>query len=367
MKRSFNYLLALISILVLGSCQKEYALYEEVTAPSGLAAPENNYFVKIVPSGTATLEISWQKASAKDGGLVLYEVLFDDEQGDFSEPAFSILSDNKGTATRATLDHKTLNKIAAAAGIEALATGKVKWTVVATKGANEAKASESRTLELERPLGFAEIPAELYLAGSATEGGAIPLRLAEEGVFEVYTALKAGTYHLQTAADASGKQYFIENGVIREGSGETTVGAAEDGVYRLTFDFGSATVKAVKIEKIELFMAAYNMSIGELSYAGGSSWKGENIHVEFYPFSWGRDERYKFRLVTSEGNEYLGSANANNNSPVGAPAAYFYLYPVNDSQWEYTYKFDPAADMKDVTAEVFLKGDAPYSHKITVQ
>jgi starch-binding outer membrane protein SusE/F len=370
MKTSFKCLAVVFFIAFFSSCEKEYVLYGDVSAPPALTAPENDFFVKIEPAGTATLEVSWEAAKATDGGLVLYEVLFDKVDGDFSSPVYTVLSDNKGAAATLTLDHKILNKIANAAGIQSLATGNVKWTVVATKGATMAKADAARTLKLERPLGFAEMPAELYLVGSATEAGdaaanAIPFKKKEDGVFELYTSLKAGSYQLITSTGADAKKFFIENNVIKEGETAVTV-EGDTRAQRLTFDFNSATYKVVTIDKIELFMAAYNTAIGELTYSGNSSWTGESIPVEFFPFSWGRDERYKFKLITSEGSEFMGSENANNGSPVGAAASYFFLHPVSDSQWDFTYKFDPAADLKNVKAEIFLKPTGPYAHKITV-
>lgn len=370
MKTSFKYLAAVFFMAFFSSCEKEYALYGDVSAPAALTAPENNFFVKIEPAGTGMLEVTWETAKATDGGLVLYEVLFDKQDGDFSTPVYTVLSDNKGASAKLTLDHKILNKIANAAGIQSLATGDVKWTVVATKGANVAKADASRVLKLERPLGFAEIPAELYLVGSATEAGedvakAIPLKKKEDGVFELYTSLKAGSYRLLTSKGADAKKYYIENDIIKEGEAVVAVDGSAT-ARRLTFDFNSATYQVVTIEKIELFMAAYNTSIGVLTYTGNSTWTGESIPVEFFPFSWGRDERYKFKLITSEGSEFMGSENANNGSPVGAPASYFFLHPVSDSQWDYTYKFNPAADLKNVKAEIFLNPTASYAHKITV-
>ena len=169
-----------------------------------------------------------------------------------------------------------------------------------------------------------------------------------------------------TSKDAEAKKYFVENNIIKEG--ETMVNVDGNArAQRLTFDFNSATYKVVTIEKIELFMAAYNTSIGVLTYTGNSTWTGESIPVEFFPFSLGRDERYKFKVITSEGSEFMGSENVNNGSPVGAPASYFFLHSVSDNQWDNTYKFNPAADLKNVKAEIFFNPSASYAHKITVQ
>jgi hypothetical protein len=371
MKRNIiSYLLPMaLMLFCLVSCEKEYMLYDDLTAPNALKAPADDSYVKIEPSSESTLDLSWEPGVAKDGGLVLYEVLFDNEGGDFTQPIFMTLSDNKGASPQLSLPHKILNKIASAAGIEALATGKVKWTVVASKGTNVAKTDMYRTLTLERPMGFAEVPGELYITGSATEGGAelsiaLPLKQVEDGVFEIYTSLQPGTYQLVTSKDESAKKYYIENSLIKEGDAGTTV-EDTDKVYRLTFDFNSATSQAVEIQSIDIFMSAYNTSIGTLQYAGNSTWVADQVPVEFYQFSWGRDERYKFMITTADGVEYWGSQNVNNVSPVGADPSYFYLFPVSSAQWDNTYKFDPAADNNNVKVEAFFDPMGNYTHKVT--
>jgi len=112
-------------------------------------------------------------------------------------------------------------------------------------------------------------------------------------------------------------------------------------------------------------MSAYNAEIGKLSYVGAGKWQSTSIPVVFYQFSWGRDERYKFVLHTSAGDQYVGSANANNGSPVGQPASYFYIYPVSDNQWDNTYKFNPIADNGNIKASLIFGAQGPYSHEIT--
>lgn len=343
-------------------------LHDELTGPSALNAPNDNHFVKIDPSSSATLDLSWEPGRAMDGGLVLYEVLFDVEGGDFTQPLFNYLSDSRGAAPQLSLSHKNLNMIANAAGIEALATGKVIWTVVASKGANVVKTPMHRVLSLERPMGFAVIPSELYLTGSATEGGteianALPFKELEEGVFEIYTSLKPGSYQLLDKKDAGATKYYVEDNIIREGEEGTPV--SEEKVFRLVYDFNSATSTVVEIQALDIFMSAYNTSIGSLQYTGNGTWVANQVPVTFYPFDWGRDERYKFRMTTSEGVEYWGSQNVNNGSPVGASASYFHLVPVPSAQWDYTYKFNPAADNNQINVEVSFKPTENYTHKVT--
>lgn len=360
----------LLAVIAASSCKKEnHPLNLELTPVGTLATPNDNADVNLDPTSAASVLFKWEPASTDDGGLILYEVAFDKDGGDFSKPVYKAVSDGAGAKTQITLTHKDLNKIANAAGINASSTGKLKWTVIASKGTNAKPASASRTLQLARPAGFAENPAELYITGSATEGGAdlskaVKLKKTEDGIFEVYTSLKAGDYIITDKITDGGKKYYIDNGIIKEGATPVTVSGAQKTV-RLNFDFTSATSKSVEIQSIGLYMSAYGTEIGTLNYVGSGVFEAPKVAVEFYQFSWGRDERYKFIIHTAAGSEYVGSRNANNDAPAGKPASYFDILPVTNDQWNNTYKFDPSADRKNVKVDVMLQPNA-YTHKVTV-
>ena len=362
--------LLLLTIIGASSCKKEKVSLDLNLSPVGaLATPNDNVNVLLDPTSNQAVLFKWDAATTNDGGLILYELAFDKEGGDFSNPVATRLSDGSGVYTQLSLTHKELNKIASAAGIAASSTGKLKWTVLASKGVNIQAGSTSRMLSVERPAGFAENPAQLFLTGSATEGGtdlskATKLRKVEDGVFEIYTSLKAGEYILTDKNTEGGKKYFVENGVIKEGDNPVTV-AGSATTYRLGFDFTSAVASSLEIQSVGLYMSAYNTEIGTLNYVGNGVFEAARMPVEFFPFSWGRDERYKFIVHTAAGAEYMGSSNVNNEGPGGKPASYFYLYPVSNAQWDNTYKFDPSADKKDVKVNVMFQADA-YTHKVTV-
>lgn len=360
----------LLAIVAATGCKKENKPLDLTITPVGtLASPNDNLDVKLQPASASSVLFKWEPAAAADGALVLYEVAFDKDGGDFSHPVFKIVSDGAGVQAQITISHKDLNKIANSAGIAASSTGKLKWTVIASKGTNAQKAAVSRTIQLDRPAGFAENPIDLYITGSATEGGAditkaVKLKKTEDGVFEAYTSLKAGDYYLTDKNADGGKKYYVDGALIKEGTTSTTVTGAQK-AFRLNFDFTSATTKSTEIQSIGLFMSAYNAEIGTLNYIGNGTWETPNTAVEFYQFSWGRDERYKFVIHTTAGLEYVGSINANNVAPAGQAASYFYLVPIGNSQWDNTYKFDPSADRKNVKVDVTLTPTA-YTHKVTV-
>ncbi|RYE19156.1 MAG: hypothetical protein EOP51_20485, partial [Sphingobacteriales bacterium] len=207
--------MAILAMLAVTSCKKDVrSLNSNIGAVNTLNLPEDAANVDLKDPSVTAVQFTWEPATTEDGGVILYEIAFAKESGDFSAPIYKAVSDGAGIQPRVTITNKELLKIAGLSGIEALSSGKVKWTVTASKGTNKKLATASRMLELERPAGFAEIPANLFITGSATEGGddvtkAIPLSKKEEGVFEMYTSLKAGTYWFTDQQTAGGKKYYV--------------------------------------------------------------------------------------------------------------------------------------------------------------
>jgi hypothetical protein len=367
-------LLLALSIMGLTSCKKEEKdLNENINAVGGLTLPQNQQSIKLNPSdATAAQQFKWTPASAEDGGLILYEVAFDKESGDFSKPAFKVVSAGGGVQPEVTITHKDLTKIAALCGINSSSTGNIKWTVLASKASNVKPGQESRLLQVERPAGFAEVPTELYLTGSATEAGedatkAIKMKKLEEGVFEVYTSLKPGSYQLVDKTTQAARKFYTEGAAVKEGATTITVTGSTK-VYYLKYDFNvAAVIDAIEVKGMGLYMSAYGTEIGQLAYTSNGKWESGAIPVVFFPFSWGKDERYKFSVQTSTGVRYLGSSKVDNVSPAGQGASYFYLNAVTTDQWNNTYKFDPSADTKNVKVVVNLNADGPYTHTVTTQ
>ncbi|MCX2574157.1 SusE domain-containing protein [Pedobacter sandarakinus] len=371
--RILTVLMVLCSILFTYCKKDTRALNENLSGNSTLSLPANQQSLKLTPSdATASLQFKWSPVSGDDGGLVLYEVVFDKESGDFSKPVFKIVSAGGGIQSQVNISHKDLTKIAALCGIGSSSTGNVKWTVLASKASNKVMGQDRRTLRLERSAGFAEVPTDLYITGTATETGddvtkAIKLKKVEDGVFEIYTSLKPGTYQLTDKPTTAGRKFYVDNAVVKEGTSTITVSGTTKPYY-LKYDFNVATVvDAVEIQSLGLYMSAYANEIGQLTYNGNGTWQSASIPVVFYQFSWGRDERYKFAMHTNSGIRYLGSSNVNNVSPAGQGAPYFYLNPVTNDQWNNTYKFDPSADNKSVKVTVNLSTTGAYTHTVTTQ
>ncbi len=360
-----------MAILAFSSCRKDIRRLDVRLSPvNTLVSPGDNAHIKLQPQTGSSLVFKWNAATTPDSGLILYQVVFDKTDGDFSNPIYKIVSDGSGVQNQATITQKELNKIASLAGIKTSSSGEIKWAVSASKAANAKLSAESRTLQIERPAGFAVLPDSLFLTGTATESGdnitkAMPLKKTSDGVFEVYTSLKEGSYYLSDRPDSSGTRYYVDaNNIIRKGNQSTAVTGSTQ-AYLLRYDFNVATSSVVEIQSIGLYQSAKGAEIGQLTYAGNSTWEIDNLAVDFVQFSWGRDDRYKFIMHTASGLEYWGSQNVNNVPPAGQPASYFYLVPVTDSQWDNTFKFDPAADGQKVKVTIFFQASGPYTHLVT--
>jgi starch-binding outer membrane protein SusE/F len=382
-KHILTLLGSVIGFLLIQSCKdQERDLNLNITGVNLFFSPNNNVFVRLQPATSASVVFEWEQAKAEDGTLVLYEVLFDKENGDFSNPVAKRLSDAGGSQSRLTLAHKDLNKIGSIAGVQSLATGKLKWTVRASKGTNAITSKTSRVVEIQRPAGFADIPTSAFLSGSATEGGtdlskAITMKRissAEDGVFEIFTSLKAGTFKITDGQGASAKVYSV-NPDLRQmkESGETTV-SGDTKMYRIQFDFGNAAATFTEITKFELWYSVRNDVVGALTYVGNSQWKVENLDMKLDAVPWGKEERYKFRLKVKNsdgttGEAWYGSQSADNSRwDASTPAPYFYMLPIGASQWDFTYKFPLSVDGKkiDVTAD-FQPTISNYTHRVTIK
>jgi len=363
---------------ILSACNDDdNALDETITPVSNLISPVANAFVRLDPPSNAAVTFEWGQARAADGTVVLYEVVFDKEDGDFSKPVYSITSGTNGLDNRLVLSHGDLNRIADIAGIKSQQQGKLKWTVNASKGLNVQTGTESRVMTLERPAGFSALPPALYLTGSGTEAGAnasqaIQFKSISAGVFELYTRLSPGDVKLIDQTTGSPTTYAIEGNKLVEGT-QGTSPTTTPAVYRIRLDFNNAAATLTEIESVGLWFAPQSKVLVTLPYVGKGVWKVENTPIEFFQESWGRDERYKFRFTEKNAagtttQQYYGSTNSDNQrATANTPAAYYYLVPVSSASYDYTYKFQTEADNKSVDITVRMQPDGPYTHQVVMR
>lgn len=325
------------------------------------------------PASNAVVTLEWAPAKASNGTLVFYKVLIDKETGNFSNPVYTGIPNNSGLDNKLAINHRELNKIASAAGIKALEKGKLKWKITATSGVATKDMEGFKTIEVVRPDGYAENPADLYITGTATEGGTDltktpKFKKLSEGVFELYTSLSAGTFKLIDKITGTPRVFSIVGKAIKDDT-ETPTLSQTAKVYRINLDFNKAIASYTEIQSVGLWFSGYNKITNNLVYDGNGVWKAGDIAITWSTQSWGKDERYKFRVTEKDmdgvvSTKSLGGPNADNgNRPTASTAATYYLLkPVDNSQWDYTYKFMKEAAKADVLVKFDATGD--YTHQV---
>jgi hypothetical protein len=373
MKNIYSKLLIVICAIFLVSCDNDETMsHTNVSAVTALYSPANNKFFDLAAQSSAIFE--WEAAKAEDNGAILYDVVFDKVDGDFSKPIYVIPSDGKGFQNKLNISFTELNKIAGMAGIAAESIGKLKWTVNSTKGLNVQKSTVSGVIEVQRPGGF-PTPDQLFVTGTASEKGevvadALPFKKTGATTFEIYTKLQAGSYKFISRKNGTPEVFYISEGKLKQ-DGATTY-AGDSKVYKIKVDFSDGSTTMTEIKKIELWFPPLGAYLFEYTYSGGGIWKAANKHIDFKVESWGKDERYKFKFTVVNGattsEEWYGSINGDNSRPDGAnvSASYWYMVPVTSDFWNNSFKFATAIDNSNVNAEVNFSATIPaYTHSFT--
>lgn len=206
-------------------------------------------------STTDFYQFKWQKSTPTAGSpAVKYRVVFDYEAGDFSDPIFSIASDNNGSDSSLKLtyqqfsDSLTKNK-----EDDFSKESRLKWAVQAITGDWTLLSNESNAMNILRQIRF-------YIVGKIN-GLPVdwdinnPMQMIPDKalsryakVFYTYLKLKAGNEFkfFKTKGDwnsgygpVSGSNGEYETG-FRQGTGNFSVTA--DGIYRITIDLSKNKV-----------------------------------------------------------------------------------------------------------------------------
>lgn len=372
MKNIYSKLLLIICAIFLASCENDDTMsHTNVSAVNALYSPADNKFFDLNAQSSAVFE--WEGAKAEDNGAVLYDVVFDREDGDFSNPIYIMPSDGKGFQKTLNVSFTDLNKIAKLAGIESETLGKLKWTVYSSKGLNFQKSTVSNVIEVLTPSGF-PTPDQLFITGTASENdetvaNAQPFKKVGTDEFEIYTKLKAGSYKFITRKNGAPEVFYINEGKLNQ-DGETTY-TGDSKVYRIRINFSDGSTTMTEITKVEFWYPVYQQFPFEYTYTGGGIWKATNKPISFQGSF--VDERYKFKFTVVNGAttsaEWFGSINKDNGSrPTAAtPASFWYMFPADGSDWDYTFKFKSEIDGKNVNSEINFSASVPeYTHSFTI-
>lgn len=373
MKTLYSKLILLFILIVAIGCKEDDTMSNtNVSKVEKLYAPSDNTFYNLGANSSALFE--WQAAHAEDNGVVVYEVAFDKANGDFSNPIKVIPADGNGYRTTLNITFADLNKIAEMAGIQPEETGKLRWTVFSSKGINVQKSDVYRTIEVQRPGGF-PTPDELYITGTASETGtdiasAIPFKKVSSSVFEIYTKLSAGTYQFASRKTGTPLVYYLDTKLKKDGS---TTYTGDSKVYRIRVDFSTGGYTMDEITAIQLWFAPDSKFLFSYNYAGKGTWNALNKKIVFKAESWGRDERYKFKMSikSKDGNtsdEWWGSSKQDNPRPDNNTApSFWYLVPAPSNQWDNCFKFKAEDDNANVNGLIDFSATATaYTHSFTV-
>ena len=377
MKTSYiKIALFLCVVIAFANCKKDNTTLNNlnVVAVKTLYEPINNKSIVLTASATASVYFEWEPALSDDGALTLYQVAFDKVGGDFSHPLYVVSGDNNGANSHATITQKQINKIAAMAGIASSATGKMIWTVISSKGINPKIGAVSNTLEVTRLAGFAEVPATVFITGDGSEGGNVlasagAMKSVSDGVFEIYTQLTAGkTYYFTDAKVGTPRKFYTDaKGTLLEGTTNSTV--ATTGVYRIDLDFSIGASTITQITKVEYYFCPLDQFQFAFNYVANGVWTATNKTITFKQESWGRDQRYKFRMTTvnasgTQAFEWWGAPASLDATPTGVDS-YYYLVPADNSQWNDKFKFASIMDGALVDMSIIMSAAGPYTHSIT--
>jgi len=367
MKKTLCFIAAALTVIV--GCTK-YEFNTEFSVPTELVSPDA---VTLDVTSSKNVVLSWNGSAAADGGILLYNVLFDKENGDFSEPIATMPSD-LGARNTLTLSHAMLNTIARKAGIAPDNTGSLIWTVTASKGGISKKAETCGTLRVTRGEGIDNIPEHLYIGGSAASEAGQEFRAAEEGIFVIYTEL--GTGELKFTSEKNGGFTFYADGSKKliEGEGTHKIETApETGLARLTVNFNTLGFTIEEVAKeVRCIWGANYADIAVLEYAGNGDFVGDGDVIFLGP---GRDgtpdwcswveERYYF-IATVNGEERCwGSTFGGGSWTPDGTEEFWYVEENPWDQWSNLWKMDHAYDLCHVTFTISTNKNNKMTHSYT--
>ncbi len=208
------------------------------------------------PSSTTDFfNFRWQRAYAvPSSNPITYRVVFVQKQfdannnpiaPDFSDPLFSIASNNNGVDTFANISYMQMSDSLTANGLTTLSiVAQLQWTVIATAGGFSTQADFVNDLNIAREI-------KVYVVGSATPGGwdiNASTRMIEDprfpGTYFTYIYLTGGNQikfvNGQAWPPSPGAVDWGQDPALPSGNitdiNEANIDVTTSGVYRLTFD-----------------------------------------------------------------------------------------------------------------------------------
>lgn len=367
-----------LALLVAG-CTKEYEFNTQFTTPKTLHSPAS---VVINVTSTENIKFTWSGGGAEQG-YTTYEVLFDKVGGDFSNPIYRSYSD-LGVDTTLTLTHALLNTIARKSGISTSNTGKLIWTVTASKGGEVKKSNLSKEITVTRGAGIDYNGKTLFLYGTAAENngtGGIAMRNAAEGIFVIYTKfpVNGNIFFKSSATDPNAFVCYSDaSNKIQEGSGTYNVTANTTGeISRVTVNLNTQKMTIDKVGAVKAIWGATFNVIGNMVYQGNGMYQADNCTIKFIqqdrpdtnPPSWlgWVEERYYFTANVNGTDVCWGRRDGvSAERPTGNETSAFYeLNETSWSQWDHLWKMKGSLDLKKCTITINTNDNGMVTHSFS--
>ena len=353
-------ILRLLTVGVFACCSlacSDDPIDSAVQPANRLYLPRDNYSVDLAKG--LPVKFEWAASKSADNGYIVYELLFDTEEGNFENPLYVLSSDNNGASSYAEIASTTLNTIALLAGADYGETAHVKWSVRAWKDRSSVRYADAQYLSITR---LDVMPLEVGISGEAVEGGSLMLGAAlpiatqkgkhiaetEPAAFEGFVKLTPGKLKI---SDDMGYYYRMDANsaltrLTEEDGEELDSRIEEEGVYWLYLKFSTKVYSLKKIERVAVWTNPWwggHMGLEPLTYAGNGVW-------EVKDYAWdiadgGFDSRYHFNVTYADGSEerwgYWDDDCRNNANPDG-DAKFFNIYrfasaSMNDD-WAHSWK-----------------------------
>ena len=367
MKKIITILSAMLAVAT--ACQKHYELNTDFAMPTSLSSPSS---VTLDVTSSSTVQLAWPGGGAADGGIVLYEVLFDKAGGNFSEP-LTVMPSDLGAGQTLTLTHAALNTIARKAGVAPNQTGSFIWTVRGSKGGVSKTYDGYETLSVTRGEGIDNMPERLFVAGSAAKEAGQEFRVVEEGLYSIVTRLGAGSLRFTSEKGGGLVFHASEAGKLVEGEGDYDVAEAPaTGLARITVNFNTLSLKIESVEaQLHAAWEATGVDFAVLEYEGDGVFSGEGEAVFYGP---GRDgtpswcswveERYSFFVEIDGVQKRWGSGFGGNSFTPDGTDSFYYIYEFDKVDWDALWKMDHALDLKNVRVTVWTNKDNQFTHMV---
>ena len=383
MKKTLIYSFLLASLLLVG-CHKNLADTTPLEAPQQVLMPRNAYNMDLGTGQPVIFE--WDYSM---GGNVRYQIVFDRENGNFSAPIYSVLSDNSGVSPKATVSAAILKSVAKTAGAQAGETVTVRWTVRTFKGMDSVtgvKDGQVRTLVLTLPVEIDVLPATVQLSGSAVEGSvrdmehelsvskdaSVVIEKRSSVAFASYLQMSDGQL---TLIDNYGRKFYLTDdgkvGIL--GVSETAKNTPVTGLVCLSVDFEKLSWKAVPVKNIWFWNHPWNVADtyqSRMAYQGNGVWTVTVDPFKIALNGGGYDSRYHFRIdYNGADTDRIGPRKRDVSTSEIGTQGYTDCFRFSDgfNQWDYSWKTPETADWDNhsVTVTLTMRGET-YTHSITL-